>query len=1344
MSARSLSTVVCLGCVALVLGCGGGDGGEIQLPDVHDAHDAGIADDSGPPPPECTNDEDCADKFDGLGQCVTYFCNLELAGGTCDTRPVDDGTVCSDDDPCTQGDECKAGECVPGEECECRKDGDCAEKFEDLGQCEDYFCDLGVDGGTCDRRDKPDEEQCDDGNPCTQGDKCVIGECVPGDENVCDCMSTEDCMVFEDDNLCNGTLLCDLQHFPYKCEIDPFTLVACNNSQDTFCKENLCVIETGECEMAPVHEGEICEDGDFCTKVTACLSGICGAVELVDCDDDNICTDDSCDSKLGCIHMPNTLGCNDDNACTEGDFCENSACKGGPEPECDDGVFCNGLEECDPETGCVDGEPPTCDDGNECTEDSCETDIDECEHVMIETAKEGPLGSTTCSDDKDNDCDGKTDENDPECSFGVLNVIPAEGPSAGGTDVTLAGGGFDMIESLVFAGLAIDYDVGTNSTLHLTTPPHNAGYVAVSISNGWVEFVLEEAFRYTDKSEDSNLIATFIAPASHTMTEGETLTGIECTVSIPGLPEGQDADPSSIMAQIGYGPAGSIPWADPSWTWLDLTDAQVVGDTISYEGEMTVGLGGYFNLAARFSVDGGFTFEFGDMSGSEDGYDPADAALLTVWGVPDPGEIVINELMWMGSNGSTYDEWFELRNTTRAPFDLGGFVLTHAAPTGNDFIFEAEQHTVVNLTLDPYGYFLVAEKVVSDSAIDVEPDIIGNNTLVLPNGAPVTYELKTGEGTVIDKAFFSGLVGYNGDAGLGTPDKSMERDLDPGNGTSDDNWHTAFAHEGWDEDPYQIVNWGTPGGPNSDIPLCTEDADCIDAYPEIEITECEKRVCAEPAFRCGIADIPDGEWCDDGLFCTMGDECFEGNCTGETVDCDDEDPCTSDECDDETDQCLNVPMVCDDADPCTNDSCDPVTGDCINAAKVCDDGNLCTNDSCDEETGVCLYEQVDCDDEDACTIDACQADTGLCSYIDVNCGDGDPCTLDSCDQVTGCQYEAIPDCTGCAVNGDCLDDSLCTDDTCEGGNCFHLEIDCSDDDLCTDDLCVDLTGDCYWEAVVCDDDNECTLDSCDPTSGACLFEMDPEKYEGPAGDEKCSDGLDNDCDGLTDGEDPQCLFAIFSVEPEEVPAGAAWEATISGSGLDIVTEVLLDSFPADEFTVVAVDEISAVLPAMYETGDFGVSISDGIFTLTLDDAVRVIDTTDDIWGNTQHPTDPIAIVLGESTDLIFGQVFAGGITDSGGDPDSILAQIGLGPTGSDPFTDGNWTWEDADWNDQCMSCGNTFEYMKVLNPEAAGDYLVGFRFSVDDGFHFAYGDLDSGSSDGWDPANALQLTVTAE
>ncbi len=52
----------------------------------------------------------------------------------------------------------------------------------------------------------------------------------------------------------------------------------------------------------------------------------------------------------------------------------------------DDGLFCNGLERCDPDIGCQIISPPSCDDGVECTVDSCDEAVDGCAHALNHTA----------------------------------------------------------------------------------------------------------------------------------------------------------------------------------------------------------------------------------------------------------------------------------------------------------------------------------------------------------------------------------------------------------------------------------------------------------------------------------------------------------------------------------------------------------------------------------------------------------------------------------------------------------------------------------------------------------------------------------------------------------------------------------------------------------------------------------------------------------------------------------------------------------------------------------------------------------------------------------------------
>jgi len=1378
-----------------ILACGGGAGG--AGPDIPgDAEpDAGPDVPDTAPPPECTADLDCQGKFQDLGPCEAAYCNGS-GGGICAKKTVADGTACDDGDGCTSGETCQAGACVPAAVCECRKDADCDGKFRDLGPCEKAFCNPEVGHGTCERGPAENGVPCDDENPCTQGDSCKEGVCAPGPETVCDCMKTEDCAAMEDGDLCNGTLVCDLQQFPYRCVVDPATVVECDASADTFCLENRCEPETGECAMAPVHEGEPCEDQDVCSKSSACQAGECAPVDLIQCDDQNPCTDDRCDPVLGCIFTANEAECDDGNACTSGDRCRDRKCEPGEPVVCDNHVFCDGVETCDPAAGCKPGTPPDCDDQNPCTLDACDPVSDQCTHTQLPTAKEGPMGAATCSDDVDNDCDGLKDGQDPECQFGLTSVEPPEGPAAGGATVSLRGSRLKMAKSVKFAGVAVEFQAVSDQELTVVTPPHDPADVDVEVSTGWITFTLANAYRYTGPSAQQDLRVQFVSPAVAEMLEGQTLSGVQVTLLISGVDE---ADPAAYVAQVGYGLRGTRPWEDPSWTWGPLEVQQVAGPLVTYQGELTVTEGGYLEMAARVSSDGGYTFVFGDLDGSDDGYAPDGAAKLTVWGVPRPGAIVINELMWMGSNenpnlpSATFDEWIELRNMTRAPFHLDGYKVTGAAMLGADLVLDDPIHTVHNLLVEPYGYFLVSDYDRDVSMVDVQPDVVTNTKMSLTNQAPATYTLVAPGGIVLDTVKFTGMLGYNGDPALGTPDKSMERNAVPGDGRDDANWHTAMWHEGWDGDPFQKQNWGTPRGPNSDVALCTEDAACSEAFPGLEIGVCEVRACLLPLGRCTVGPRENGTPCEDGRFCTVSETCSAGECVGVPRDCADQDLCTQDSCDERARQCVNEPVNCDDQDLCTADSCDPDTGTCRNEPKDCGDADACTTDSCDPATGACVNAPVDCDDQNACTADACDPADGSCRHDTVLCGDGDPCTADSCDPDSGCVNEPIPGCTGCAQNDECADASLCTDDVCDGGACVHLPVVCDDGDPCTDDWCDDGTGQCAATPVVCDDQNACTGDSCDPATGTCVYEpvpvedgdlctvdscdpatgtvshdprdcddqnactfdscdpatgtclhdTDPAAIEGPAGDPTCSDGVDNDCDGRKDGDDPQCLLAIQSVFPPEYPTGSGHTIRLSGGGFDIVTEVRIGkgemtSFP---FTIVDSGTIDVTGPSdPVPTGDYDVTVTDGVVTAMLADAIRVIDKDTSLWANTQWPQDAITVQVGEHTGTIYGQVYAAGITDAGGDPALIRAELGYGPRGSDPFSSPDWHWTAAAHNPQCLACGNNYEYMADLVVPWAGEYIVGFRFSVDGGFHWAYGDKD-GWQNGWDPAQALGLTV---
>jgi hypothetical protein len=90
-----------------------------------------------------------------------------------------------------------------------------------------------------------------------------------------------------------------------------------------------------------------------------------------------------------------------------------------------------------------------------------------------------------------------------------------------------------------------------------------------------------------------------------------------------------------------------------------------------------------------------------------------------------------------------------------------------------------------------------------------------------------------------------------------------------------------------------------------------------------------------------------------------------------------------------------------------------------------------------------------------------------------------------------------------------------------------------DDPNCEDGITND--GDAFVDA----DDPDCQKSGCRPSSATpnkCFETNDddgtPPSPEGPPGDPTCSDGIDNDQDGDTDGEDSDCVVAP---EPEGPP-----------------------------------------------------------------------------------------------------------------------------------------------------------------------------------------------------------------
>jgi hypothetical protein len=110
-----------------------------------------------------------------------------------------------------------------------------------------------------------------------------------------------------------------------------------------------------------------CDDGNSCTTGDICRNGACSGALFANCDDGNPCTADICLPGGGCQHTNTPGSCDDGNPCTSGDTCSGGTCFGGPTTNCNDNNPCTD-DACSPTQGCVhQNNNRACDDGNACT-----------------------------------------------------------------------------------------------------------------------------------------------------------------------------------------------------------------------------------------------------------------------------------------------------------------------------------------------------------------------------------------------------------------------------------------------------------------------------------------------------------------------------------------------------------------------------------------------------------------------------------------------------------------------------------------------------------------------------------------------------------------------------------------------------------------------------------------------------------------------------------------------------------------------------------------------------------------------------------------------------------------
>jgi len=273
--------------------------------------------------------------------CLSARCVPET--GACESAPAPDGTACDDGNACTEQDRCANGECagIP-------------RVCEDHDPCTADSCD--PKSGGCVFVPANDGKPCSDGNACTTADVCSGGTCAgkpvncndgnPCTDDACDpktgaCVYTPNTAPCDDQNACTLNDACS----GGKCIGSPRVCDDVNS-----CTADSCDPAVG-CVFVPANDGKTCSDGNLCTTGDVCSGGKCVG-KPKNCDDQNPCTDDSCDKKTGaCVHTPNTAPCDDHSVCTTGDACSGGICTGTP-IVCNDHNECT-TDTCDAQKGCV-------------------------------------------------------------------------------------------------------------------------------------------------------------------------------------------------------------------------------------------------------------------------------------------------------------------------------------------------------------------------------------------------------------------------------------------------------------------------------------------------------------------------------------------------------------------------------------------------------------------------------------------------------------------------------------------------------------------------------------------------------------------------------------------------------------------------------------------------------------------------------------------------------------------------------------------------------------------------------------------------------------------------------
>ncbi len=1073
----------------------------------------------------CQGDPD--DNFCALN---APFCVIASSGQCQPGNPEHDANGCFyaglDDGLCDPGpDGCVLPVCKPGDpnsdpSTGCIVDhGACPE--EDGIECTVPTCD-GLDGCF----EQPDNAACDDGDPCTidvcsptaggcnhflapAGTSCDDGASC---SSISECNAAGQCIPLEmDDGLCVDAFGCTDD----KCDpLDPSAApgTGCVNApNNSICTDTVgCTVDVcnpgsssadGEGCVRTPNDG-LCDNGQFCDGAETCdpVDG-CQAGTPPPVDDGIACTADSCNETTNTIvHVP-----------------QNSVC--------DNGSFCDGVEQCDLFAGCVPGNPPPVNDGIACTADSCNETTDTIVHTPI---------NALC--DNGQFCDGA------EICAATVGCVSGTPPN-------------------------VDDGVGcTNDSCNEVTDTIVHTPVNALCDNG----------QFCDGAETCDAVDGCQVGTPPVVDDGVGCTADSCnetTNTVVHVPQdsacdnGQFCDGAETCDAVDDCQPGTPPAIDDGVA-CTADSCNEVTDTVVHAPQNSACDDGAFCNGAETcdAVDG---CQAGTAPTIDDGVGcTADSCNEVTDSIDHAPQDSACDNGQFCDGAETCDAVDDCQPGTPPSVDDGISCTDDSCNETTDTI----DHISVNANCAD-GVACTVD-TCDPLAIDADPNT--GCVLILSNAFCNDGQFCNGVETCDAVDDCQPGIAPNPDDGVACTDDSCNEVTDsienvPNNGNCDDG---QFCNGAETCDAVDDCQAGTPPTIDDGV-ACTDDScnevtdavvnapndgncdngqfcdgaetcdatlDCLAGTPPAidDGVACTDDSCDEVADVV-VNAVNDGN-CDDGQFCNGAETCDA------TADCQAGTPptvgdgvgCTVDSCDEAADVVVNTPSdaLCDNGQFCDGaETCDP-TADCqAGTAPATDDGVGCTDDSCDEVADVIVNTPNDasCDDGQFCngteTCDAtadCQAGTAVdvsdgvactddsCDEVgdtvvntpnDANCDDLDLCTADFCDALGGCGSDPIAGC--CNVDADCNDGDACTTNVCSGpgGTCSFVDIpgccnasaECEDGNVCTVNTCSgpggvcsdsDITGCCNGDAD-CNDGIVCTNDACDLGTNTCTFDPIP-------------------------------------------------------------------------------------------------------------------------------------------------------------------------------------------------------------------------------------------------------------